>query len=279
MHPYHVKHTDISDTSLAYVEAGEGQPLLFVHGSLGDYRNWRKQMEAMSGSYRTIAMSRRCHYPNPYDDGGNEYSAMYQADDIAEFIHALGIEGCHIAAASYGAFSTLHMVVKYPGLVKSLVLGEPPIIPWLHHLPGGEEEYQNLIENAWKPAKAAFERNELEAGVRSFLKGVTGRDAYSNAPEAARQAIMDNARGMQAEALSNNTFPVFSGEDLSKIDVPILLLTGEFSPRFFSIITDEMERCFPNTKRDLIPRTSHSLQTGNPEYYNKVVMEFLAGQG
>src|SRR5512145_99677 len=261
----------VNGASLAFIEAGQGEPLLFVHGSLGDYRNWLKQIEAFAPYYRAIALSRRYHYPNAFEEGGIEYNAVNQGNDLAEFIHALGIEGCHIAASSYGAFSTLQMAVRNPGLVSSLVLGEPPVMPWLLRISGGLEEYEAFNEAAWKPARAAFESGDLEGGVRSFLKGVTGRDSFSAAPAAVRQALMDNAREMQLEALSSDIFPELRCEDLAKLDIPVLLLTGEYSPRFFSLITDELERCLPNTQRDVVPKTSHSLQTGNPEYYNGAV--------
>ncbi len=275
MHGYTIQQARLSDTSLAYIEAGHGTPILFVHGSLGDYRNWHKQIQVFSPRYRAIALSRRYHYPNAFEEGGIEYNAVNQGNDLAEFIRVLGIEGCHIAASSYGAFSTLHMVVRNPDLVSSLVLGEPPVMPWLLRLEGGRELFDAFNEEAWKPARAAFDRNDLEGGVRNFLKGVTGRDSFASAPEAVRQALMDNAREMQLEAFSADIFPELRCEDLAKLDIPVLLLTGEYSPRFFSLITDELEHCLPNTRRDVVPKTSHSLQTGNPEYYNETVMRFL----
>ena len=54
----------VNVAQLAYIEAGRGAPLVFVHGSLEDLRIWRRQVELFSADYRVIAYSRRYHHPN-----------------------------------------------------------------------------------------------------------------------------------------------------------------------------------------------------------------------
>ena len=50
------KSVDIGDgVTLHYVEQGSGMPVVFVHGSLSDYRYWDTQLTAFSGRYRAIA--------------------------------------------------------------------------------------------------------------------------------------------------------------------------------------------------------------------------------
>ena len=55
---------DVNGARLAYTDAGRGEPLIFVHGSLEDLRIWRRQVELFSARYRVIAYSRRYHHPN-----------------------------------------------------------------------------------------------------------------------------------------------------------------------------------------------------------------------
>jgi pimeloyl-ACP methyl ester carboxylesterase len=55
----------VNGAGLAYVEQGQGEPVLFVHGGVGDYRAWDQQMSAFGAGYRVIALSCRGYWPNP----------------------------------------------------------------------------------------------------------------------------------------------------------------------------------------------------------------------
>lgn len=67
--------------SFNYVEAGAGSPLLFVHGLLADYRYWSREVSYFSKHFRTIAVSRRHHWPK----GGKvpfSYRVQTHVDDV-----------------------------------------------------------------------------------------------------------------------------------------------------------------------------------------------------
>ena len=49
---------------LHYIEKGKGVPVIFIHGTLGDYSVWQPQLRFFAGSYRALAYSRRYNYPN-----------------------------------------------------------------------------------------------------------------------------------------------------------------------------------------------------------------------
>ena len=50
----------------AYRDQGQGRPVVFVHGSLVDYRAWAGTLAEPLDSTRSIAYSRRYYYPNPW---------------------------------------------------------------------------------------------------------------------------------------------------------------------------------------------------------------------
>lgn len=58
----------INGADLAYVEMGSGDPLVFIHGSVGDYRTFVPQFEAFAQHYRIVSYSRRFHPPNVWTD-------------------------------------------------------------------------------------------------------------------------------------------------------------------------------------------------------------------
>jgi pimeloyl-ACP methyl ester carboxylesterase len=271
-----LKKVIVNGAELHYLEQGQGQPLVFVHGSLGDYRSWFFQMEPFAERYRVIAYSRRYHYPNAWSDDGLDYSAALHADDLAALIGTLGLAPAHVVAASYGGYISLLLAVKYPHLVRALVLGEPPIMPWLSHIPGGAALLEDFLTKAWRPAGAAFERGEMEAGARLFINGVSGSQMFERFSPAGRSRLLDNAAALKAETQARDYFPTLTCEDVALIRSPSLLLNGEHSPRMFHLITDELGRCMPNTQRALIPDATHGMNAGNPEAYNRTVLGFLA---
>jgi pimeloyl-ACP methyl ester carboxylesterase len=54
----------LNGVSFTYLEEGSGPPVVLVHGSVSDYREWHMQMAPLARHYRVIAYSRRYHWPN-----------------------------------------------------------------------------------------------------------------------------------------------------------------------------------------------------------------------
>lgn len=54
----------LNGTELSYTERGAGEPVVLVHGTLGDLRSWEPQICAFADDHRVISHSRRYHHPN-----------------------------------------------------------------------------------------------------------------------------------------------------------------------------------------------------------------------
>ena len=72
-----------------YLEAGSGQPLVFVHGSLLDWRYWRAEVAHFAANFRAIALSRRHHWPI-LPKGDFSYTGAEQTEDVIAFLEELG---------------------------------------------------------------------------------------------------------------------------------------------------------------------------------------------
>jgi pimeloyl-ACP methyl ester carboxylesterase len=267
---------DVNGARLEYTDAGRGEPLVFVHGSLEDLRIWRRQVELFSAHFRVIAYSRRYHHPNATPgDGDPVYAASLHAADLADLIEKLDLGPAHIVTASFGGCVALALAVARPELVRSLVLAEPPLMPWLEHIPGGAPLAATFYADAWRPAQLAFEEGDPEQGIRLFLDGVVGRGAFGRLSPSGQRMILDNAPEMRAETLSPDIFPELRCADVAALDRPVLLLNGELSPRLFHLINGELARCLPRTTQAVIPLTSHAIHVGNLAAYNTTVLGFL----
>src|SRR6266568_3037168 len=181
----------VRGTDLRFVERGTGIPVVFVHGSLGTLESWGPQIEAFATRFRVIAYSRRYHWPNAAQPDGQEYTLSLHADDLIGLIEALGLERVHLVGSSYGAYVALLVTLRRPDLVRSLVLAEPPILPWLGRTPAGDSLLHAFDATVVEPSRRDFARGDSVGGLRRFLDGVSGRPGHFDAlPEATRVALL-----------------------------------------------------------------------------------------
>ncbi|AIF85097.1 putative hydrolase or acyltransferase of alpha/beta superfamily [Candidatus Nitrososphaera evergladensis SR1] len=269
----------IQGRQLHYIEQGKGQPVIFIHGGINDYRSWQFQIGPFSKKYRVISYSRRFAYPNrQLGNVVKDNTIGDNADDLAELIRKLELAPVHLVGHSYGAFTALYCAYRNPELVKTLVLGEPPVLPFLakSHLEDDLELLSWFRDDAQRPAMEAFEREDDEKAIRAFVDEVMGKkNAFDQIPERARMLIMDNAKTLQGE-LESGMPTSFTIEDAKQVSIPTLLVVGELSPRFFHRIIEILSDNMPNTEQATIPGVTHDLgRATKPDILNAKVMEFL----
>lgn len=280
MHPPQVidqpRTIQVNDTELAYVEQGQGETLIFVHGTLGDYRGWLEDLAPFAEHYRTILYSRRAHYPNAWPADYTLCDPEVHAADLAALIAALGAGPAHLFGHSYGGLVSLLLAARRPALVRTLLLGEPPLFTWLDATAEDRALFADFTANVMQPTAHAFARGAEEAGVRVFIDGVIGEGTFDQLPPPVQAEIMDNVAEMrvQIQTPPEVLFSALAREEVARLPTPTLLLDGERSPRIFSRVNDELARVLPQSKRAMIPEASHDLY--NPSVFQETLLGFMA---
>src|SRR5438876_3136971 len=268
----------VRGTELRFVERGAGIPVVLVHGSLGTLENWGPQIDAFATRFRVIAYSRRYHWPNAAQPDGQAYSLSLHADDLIGLIETLGLERVHLVGASYGAYVALLVTLRRPDLVRSLVLAEPPILPWLGRTPGGDSLLHTFDRTVFKAARAAFARGDSVGAVQRFWDGAAGPlSPFDALPEAARTRLVRLAFELRLETLADpaDYTPALACNEVGGIRSSVLLVTGERSPRMFHVIDDELARCLSAEEVVTVPGAGHGVNGDNPGFYNGAVLQFL----
>lgn len=279
----------INDTSIEYIEKGKGEPVIFVHGGISDFRIWKEQIDHFAKNYRVIAYSRRYHYPNKWDGDGSDYSIDLHAQDLAAFVRALDLERVYLIGNSYGAFTSLITAINNPNLAKALVLNEPPVLPLLVSNPDNPfqifslfikdfstaKSFMNFGLKHMKPAMKALKDNQFEKGVRLFADGALGEGRFEKISEDAKSTFMDNSAALKAELLGPG-FPPFPINEARQLSIPILFVYGQKSPKFLCSISDMLLKILPNSEKVIISNASHLTHGENPVEYNRSVLEFLS---
>jgi pimeloyl-ACP methyl ester carboxylesterase len=114
-----LQHVTVNGVSRAYQEVGTGEPLVLVHGGLGDLRSWAAQLEPLGARCRAIAYSRRYARPNePIAPGLPDPMPVHVADLVA-LLHTLGAAPAHLVGNSWGVFICLLTAIEHPEVVRS----------------------------------------------------------------------------------------------------------------------------------------------------------------
>jgi pimeloyl-ACP methyl ester carboxylesterase len=191
---------------LHHLDAGRGDPVLLLHGSLTDARYWQRSglLPALAAHFRVVAPSRRHNHPHPASDLAG-YAAGDDATDALELIAALGLGSVHLVGHSYGAFAALLLAAERPDLVRSLVLAEPPLMRWLPLLPGGEGIWEGFEASTWRRLGAAFEESDA-AGLEATARWYFGR-AFAEIDPVWQDDFRAAAREWRALTTSADAFP------------------------------------------------------------------------
>lgn len=164
--------TTASGISVPFIECGEGEPMLFVHGSLCDYRYWSAQVVPLAKHFRCIAPSLSHYWPAVDAFVRGEFSVEAHVAEMAEFIESLDLAPVHLVGHSRGGSIAFHLAREYPRLVKTLTLADP----------GGPLELVSQSAPATLPpatnalrARVAelIEQGEYDRGLEMFVDSVS----------------------------------------------------------------------------------------------------------
>src|SRR5688500_16482444 len=267
-----VKHVAANGLSFAYVEAGSGLPVVLIHGSMFDYREWSKQIKSLARHYRVIAYSRRYHWPNAPPTANADASLEVQVEDLAAIIKTLKIGPAHLVGHSYGGAVALQLALRHPELVRTLVLAEPGVAGVLTDAP--EDEAARKEGQAGRAEMTeVFASGDGERIMRTYATRVAP-GAYEKAGREVRQTLLDNAPAFQLDY--NSRRPAFTCEIAGQITAPALFLAGELSPPGLQRVAEKATGCLKSARFVRILDATHWIPHDQPQKFNEALLDFLS---
>ena len=115
-----MSHADVNGVSLHYEEHGSGEPLVLLHGGIGNSEMFGAIMPALSASRRVIAVDLQGHGATADVDRPLRPETM--ADDVAALIANLGLDRADVMGYSLGGLVALRTAIQHPQRVRRLVL-------------------------------------------------------------------------------------------------------------------------------------------------------------
>jgi len=252
-----------------YVEAGQGEPVVFLHGLPESWYSWHYQLEALSNDYRIIAIDLKGYGQSDKSDG--DYSADRVAEEVVALLDTIGLERFNLVTHDWGTLLGDFIAGRHPERVIKYVRMQAPV-----HKSDPRNHPQFVVLRNQAVATRLFSDTD------AFVRQVYGeRTVQPIAEEDMLRIIEEFSRPGVAEAVPRY-FRDTSAETLlarqqlySQMNFPVLLLQGEKDPAqpqwYFEGAADQ----FPDAELQWVTNAGHFTELEQPEQVTKAIRDFL----
>ncbi len=235
---------EVNGTRLFYAQFGQGEPMLFLHGGLGNSNYWGYQVEALAKTNLVTVVDTRGHGRSPVTSSKLSYEIL--ADDTIALIEFLNMPAPAIVGWSDGAITGLILAMRKPELVARLFAF------------GANASLDGM--------KAGGSRTPLFATYSSRCKA----EYPTLSPEPSKwPKLLDGLRGMWHSQLH------ITKRKLAAIKSPTTISVGQYDELIKPEHALEMARAIPGARLVIQPDVSHFAMLQNPEQFNRTLAEFL----
>ena len=239
----------IGDVEIHVETSGEGDPVVFVHGSWGNASSWDPLLGHLPDGYRLIRYDRRGHSRSATPPG--QGSVRDDVADLAGIVREIAGRPAHIVGNSFGATIALRFAGAHPDLVRTLAAHEPDawsVAP--------DDPAVVAVRRIEEPVVELLARGDMEGGARLFIETIFGPGTWDVLPDERRQTFLDNAPTFLDEMRDPAAFDL-DLEALRRCPAPILVTNGGEGDPGFGVVVAAIAAGAPNVRVDQIPRAGH----------------------
>ncbi|WP_276132435.1 alpha/beta fold hydrolase [Polluticoccus soli] len=246
---YEIKHLG----KFKFVEEGEGEPLVLLHGLFGALSNFTPLVDHFKATHRVIIPMLPL-----YDLSVLDTSVNGLAKYVQKFIEAMDLNHVHLLGNSLGGHIGLVYTLKEQHKVKSIILT------------GSSGLYENGMGETY-PKRGDYE----------FIKKKTELTFYD--PKTANKELVDEVysivnnrlKAIKVIALAKSAIRHNLGDELKQIKVPTCLIWGKNDTVTPPMVAEEFKSLIPNSELHWIDKCGHAAMMEVPDEFNKILDQFL----
>lgn len=224
------------DIKLHYIEQGQGQPLILLHGNGEECSYFVYQLDHFSKKYRVIAIDTRGHGKSPR--GKDPFTIKQFAEDLYDFLDEKNIARAILLGFSDGGNIAMEFALKHPEKIEKLILNGANLSP-----SGVKPLYQWPIEFGYRIAKL-FSKKSAKARQNAEMLGLMVNEPHINPA------------------------------DLARLTMPVLVVAGT-KDMIKESHTKLIYKSLPNATMEII-EGDHFVANKNPGTFNAAVEKFLS---
>jgi pimeloyl-ACP methyl ester carboxylesterase len=249
---YTIKQKD----KFKYVEEGQGEPLILLHGLFGALSNFTDLIEYFRPKYKVVVPMLPLFELDIFHTtvGGLEKF-------VYRFIESMNYNNIHLLGNSLGGHVALVHVLKHPERIKSLILT------------GSSGLFENGMGDTY-PKRGDYEYIRKKTEMTFYDPATATKDLVDEVFEITNNRIkVIKIISLAKSAIRNNL-----GEELNQIKQPTLLIWGNndiITPPF---VAREFNKMIPNSELYFLDKCGHAPMMEVPYEFNVILEKFLTKQ-
>lgn len=263
--PLRTNDLGVSGATIHYEVAGEGDPVVLIHGGYGDRRMWDEQIGPLSRLFKVVRYDHR-----GFGRSSRPHGVYSPASDLTALLDHLGIERAHLVGNSMGGTFAIDFALMHPERVRSLTL-----------INAGADGYPYATEDLERLGDVfrAAESGSAETAITLFITNPM-LDVARTMPKVRRavELMLNDNRGiftLAAWPQQKLTPPAYS--QLGGIMVPTLAIIGAQDAAGARAASNATAVSIPGSKIERVEGGDHLVHMEKPEAVNKLLIEFLGG--
>ncbi|MBN9298710.1 MAG: alpha/beta hydrolase [Filimonas sp.] len=246
---YEIKQYD----KFRYVEEGEGEPLVLLHGLFGALSNFSDLVEHFRTQYKVIVPLL------PLFDLDIFHTTVGGLEKyVHKFIEAKGYTDIHLLGNSLGGHVALVHILKHPERIKSLILT------------GSSGLFENGMGDSY-PKRGDYEYIRKKTELTFFDPKMATKELVDEVFEITNNRLkVIKIIALAKSAIRNNL-----GEEISQIKQPTLLIWGNNDTITPPFVAKEFNKLIPNSELYFIDQCGHAPMMEVPGEFNKILESFL----
>lgn len=237
-----------------YVDEGQGEVLMLLHGLFGALSNWESVVSRFSANYRVVIPMLPI-YSMPIKEAGLEGLRTF----VEDFVEAMGLSNMTIMGNSLGGHVALLYTLNNESKVSKLILT------------GSSGLFENAMGGSY-PRRGSYDYIKERVEYTFYDPTVASKELVDEVFETTKSI----PKCMRIVAIAKSAQRNNLATELSKIKVPTLLVWGLNDTITPPMVGHDFNRLIPNSKLRFIDKCCHAPMMEHPEKFNELVEEFMA---